>query len=208
MSDVVLSIDGLSFGYSERSLFVDWTAEFRPGVTWIVGDEGSGKTSLLKLIAGELPAVAGRFRIGGVLLPQSPAVPHPAVAWCDPLTDVFDNLTPLACFDRLRAGRNAFDAGLLEQHVEGFGLAPHLSKLLYQLSTGSRRKVFLAASLASGAPVTLLDQPFAALDDASARYLMTSLGRCAARPGRAWLVADHVRPAAPLALADTLELSR
>jgi ABC-type transport system involved in cytochrome c biogenesis ATPase subunit len=43
--------------------------------------------------------------------------------------------------------------------IDGFGLQPHLDKPLYMLSTGSKRKVWLSAALAAGAPLTLIDQP-------------------------------------------------
>ena len=56
---------------------------------------------------------------------------------------------------------------VLQHLIQAFELTPHLEKPLYMLSTGSKRKVWLAAAFASGAAVTLLDQPFAALDKAS-----------------------------------------
>lgn len=61
------------------------------------------------------------------------------------------------------------------EHVQGLGLAEHLHKPLYQLSTGTRRKLWLAAALASAAELTLIDEPFAALDGGSIRYLRQTL---------------------------------
>ena len=62
------------------------------------------------------------------------------------------------------------------------------------LSTGSRRKVWLAAAFASGAGLTLLDQPFAALDKASMGVINELLQKAAGHPERAWVVADYVAP--------------
>lgn len=206
MTSPVLSIEGLTFGYPERRLFVDWSAAFGPGVSWIVGGDGSGKTSLMKLIAGDLQAQAGRFNVNGVRLPDSSSGTRPEVAWFDPASDALDQVSALDLYERLRNDRPAFDASLLARHVDGFGLAPHLAKPLYQLSTGSRRKVFIAASLASGALVTLLDQPGAALDEASTRYLMKALAELSTPPGRAVLVCDHELPDAGLPLAAIVRL--
>ncbi len=205
MTSAVLSIEALTFGYPERPLFVDWSAAFAAGVTWIVGGDGSGKTSLMKLIAGELEAETGLFRIGGVLSPADGST-RPEVAWCDPQSVAFDAISPLALFDHLRTIRPAFDAEVLKRHLAGFGLMPHLAKPLYQLSTGSRRKVFMAASLAAGAPVTLLDQPDAALDEASARYLVAAVAAFSLDPGRALLVTDYDLPHTGLALAGVVRL--
>ena len=70
-------------------------------------------------------------------------------------------------------------------------MTTHLDKRLHMLSTGSRRKVMVAAALASGAAVTLLDQPFAALDRKSIRVIHGFLQEAAGHASRAWIVADH-----------------
>ena len=71
----------------------------------------------------------------------------------------------------------------------------HRHKRLNMLSTGSRRKVMVIAALASGATVTLLDQPFGGLDLASIRVIKEVLREAADHPNRAWLVADYEVPA-------------
>lgn len=78
--------------------------------------------------------------------------------------------------------------------IDDFGLAEHLGKPLYMLSTGSRRKVGLCQTLASPAPVLLIDQPVAALDPPSVRCLVAHLQRIGQLPGRAVVVADHESP--------------
>jgi energy-coupling factor transporter ATP-binding protein EcfA2 len=62
------------------------------------------------------------------------------------------------------------------------------------LSTGSKRKVWLAAALASGAAVTLLDEPFAALDQASINFVLELLADATEHPTRAWVMADYTAP--------------
>ncbi len=59
---------------------------------------------------------------------------------------------------------------------------------MFQLSTGSRRKVALAALLAAGCPLTLLDEPGAGLDAASLRHLRQALSEANADPARATIV--------------------
>jgi energy-coupling factor transporter ATP-binding protein EcfA2 len=73
------------------------------------------------------------------------------------------------------------------------------------LSTGSRRKVWLAAAFACGAPLTLLDEPFAALDQPSIRFVLSLLQAATTDPLRAWVLADYQAPPG-LALACVLEL--
>jgi energy-coupling factor transporter ATP-binding protein EcfA2 len=76
---------------------------------------------------------------------------------------------------------------------------------MYMLSTGSKRKVWVAAAFAAGAAHTLLDDPFAALDQPSIRFVLGLLQEVASDPMRAWLVADYQAPAG-LSLASVIDL--
>jgi ABC-type multidrug transport system ATPase subunit len=89
--------------------------------------------------------------------------------------------------------------------ITALQLTPHLDKRLNMLSTGSRRKVGLVAALASGATVTLLDQPFVSLDANSIRVLQEILRDTCQGPDRACLIADYETPA-HLTLAAVLQL--
>jgi ABC-type Mn2+/Zn2+ transport system ATPase subunit len=83
-----------------------------------------------------------------------------------------------------------------------------LPKPLYQLSTGSRRKVFLAAALVQPAPLTLLDQPFMALDRPSVDFLCACFRAWTHQPDRLLLIADYLPPQdVPLAFTLDLDLT-
>jgi len=81
----------------------------------------------------------------------------------------------------LRGDDADFDAAEWQALVDGFALTPHLDKPMYMLSTGSKRKVWLAAALASARALTLLDEPTGALDAASINCLMRALARISER---------------------------
>ncbi len=106
-----------------------------------------------------------------------------------------DALTPPEHAAALQRAQPLFDMAAWRQHAEGLGLGPHLHKPLYQLSTGTRRKVGLAAALASSSALTLLDEPTGALDGPSIAYLLRALAALAAHPTRAVLVASSDVPA-------------
>lgn len=190
-----MQIQDLSFAWpGQPPLFSGLSFTVSPGVTWLGGDEGAGKTTLLHLMAGELRPQAGKLHANG------------DVFWVNPRADGCDALTPGPCFDRVAQQHPALDRALLDDLVRELDLTPHLAKRLDMLSTGSRRKVWLAAAFASGAALTLLDQPFAALDKASIGLVTELLQEAATHPSRAWVVADYVRPAGvPLAGAINLD---
>jgi ABC-type multidrug transport system ATPase subunit len=203
---IVLQAHGLGFGFPKQpALFTDWSLEIPPGVTWVGGDESTGKTTLLRLLAGELPAQSGTVQVNGMVLADQAKAYRSQVFWVDPRTQAFDALTPQAYWDGLRRQYPAFADELLADLTAGFALEPHLAKSLYMLSTGTKRKVFLAAAFASGVALTLLDEPFAALDKASIHLVLEWLQDAALHPTRAWVVADYVAPHG-VALAETIAL--
>jgi ABC-type transport system involved in cytochrome c biogenesis ATPase subunit len=188
----LLIVQGLRYGWpGQPALFDDLDIEVGPGLTWLTGDDGCGKSSLLALIAGALPAQAGHLRVAGHEWQQDPAAYRRQVFWIDPQTDAHDALPAAAFLDSLSAHWPHLSGVALADLVDGFALGEHLPKPLYMLSTGSRRKLWLTAAFAAGAPLTLIDQPFAALDAASVAFLGELLQDVSGHPARAWLVADH-----------------
>ena len=175
---------GLTCRLGDRTLFDGWSGQMAPGLHWVCGDEGVGKTTLLRLFAGELAAQAGQIQRPG------------KVFWVDPRTTAFDQVVVRDLLAQLLApfliADPTADLGGVPAWADALDLSPHLDKPLYMLSTGSRRKVWLVAALASGAPVTLLDQPCAALDKASERVFWGLLAEVLpAQPQRVWVLADY-----------------
>lgn len=202
---VALQADGLCFSYPQRTLFENWSARIGPGVTLVQGGDGRGKSTLLRLFAGELAAAAGQLQINGIDLNRQRAAYRQQVFWVDPRSEACDQMTVRAYFASVSERHRGFEPQALLDLVAGWSLAPHLDKRLYMLSTGSRRKVWLAAAFASNALVTLLDDPFAALDGASIAYLLTLLERTASDPARAWILTHYAAPG-QVALAATINL--
>lgn len=149
------------------------------GLVAVSGEEGTGKTRLLRWLAGESDAQLGQ-------------IPRPDGLWLDLSLPGQDELTPREVWNTLRQRCPRWDPALHEDLAQAFRLQPHLGKKLSMLSTGSRRKVALVALLAAGATVTCLDQPFAALDGPSARVVREFLADMADHPSRTWVVADYV----------------
>ena len=113
------------------------------------------------------------------------------VFWLDLSLPDQDSQTLDQIWTTLRQSCPLWNAPLQQDLIEALSLSPHLAKTLSMLSTGSRRKVALVGLLASGATVTCLDQPFAALDAASIRVIRDFLLDVADHPTRTWVVADY-----------------
>ncbi len=194
-NEPMLRARGLGFGWPGHRLFHRLDLDIPPGVSLVTGDDGCGKSSLLRLLAGELAAETGTLSVQGVQLDAAPEAYRQQVFWIDPQTDAHDAISATDFLDRLSRAHPHVCSEVLPDLLAGFALTPHLHKPLYMLSTGSKRKVWLSAAFAAGAPVTLIDQPFAALDGPSMRLVGELLQEAAGHPSRAWVIADHQAPA-------------
>ena len=61
----LLSVDALDFGYPQCNVFQGFSLRCNAGLVLVCGDESTGKTTLLRLLAGELAAQKGRVVVGG-----------------------------------------------------------------------------------------------------------------------------------------------
>ena len=193
----VLTVDGLRFHYpGQAALFADWSSRIGPGITLVRGGESRGKTTLLRLLAGALAAQTGDLQINGISLGHQAAAYRRQVFWTDTRSDAFDQVSPLDYLASLGSRYPAFDPDGVAPLLAALSLDEHQHKPLYMLSTGSKRKVWLAGAFASAAAVTLLDDPFSALDQASIRWVIERLAQEAAQRNhqRAWLIADYAAP--------------
>jgi ABC-type multidrug transport system ATPase subunit len=186
----LLSVHQLTHG-PIQNLTHQWPA----GVSWVCGDEGCGKTTLLRLLAGDVPPTLGTV-----------STPAGGVFWANLQDAVHDPTNVNVCLTALRQRYPNWQEDLQHDLTDALGMTPHLDKRLNMLSAGSRRKVTLIAALASGATVTLLDQPFAALDTVSIQLVLDFLHEASDHTKRAWIVADYEVPH-DLRLADVLNLS-
>lgn len=169
MTDHVLQVSGLQFAYpgGDSPLFADWSASFPPGVSFVAGGDGRGKTTLLRLLAGDLPAQGGRLSVRDTDLGTQAARYRQQVFWADARAPAWDAMSPHQVRQTLAKAYPQMSADRFDALMAPLYLSEHLHKQMFMMSTGTRRKVLLAAGFASGATVLLLDSPFAALDKPS-----------------------------------------
>jgi ABC-type multidrug transport system ATPase subunit len=160
----------------------------------------------VQLLAGAISPGAGDLALSGANLAREPGRYRQNLAWYDPKDKVFDALTVAEFFERVRQNHSDFSPSDLDDLVAGLSLQEHLHKPIYMLSTGTRRKVFMTATLASGAKLVLLDDPFAALDMQSIQFLKKCLSDRARHPSRACVITLHEVPH-DLEVTDTLDLN-
>ena len=153
----------------------------------VLGPNGGGKSTLFRVLLGELRPLRGSFRrpprLGFVPQTERSRLDYPVSALDVALMGTLSRVPwwrPVARRER----RAALAA------VERVGLAALADEQFGELSGGQRQRVLVARALVQEAPVLLLDEPFSGVDQTSAELLERLLAHLAAE-GRGLLVATH-----------------
>lgn len=182
-----IAVDGVSLRIEQGEVYA------------LVGPNGAGKSSLIKAICARLPLAGGAISVGGAPAGAPDARRRIGVAPQRPA--LYDRLTArenIACFARL-AGLKAADAkaraedALSLARLDGLGEA-----LAGRLSGGQRQRINIAAAVAHGPALAILDEPAAALDRDGVEGVNALIEKLAAR-GVGVLLVTH-----DLAQADLL----
>ncbi len=162
-------------------LFTDINLTFGPERTGIVGRNGTGKSSLLRLIAGDLRPADGQVRISGTMaMMRQNAMEHPG----DTIADLFGEGSALDLLERAEAGLAEADElaeadwtlpARIEAALLRCGLATEPQTLVATLSGGQRSRAALAALIHGEPDFLLLDEPTNNLDGDGRRTVIDLL---------------------------------
>lgn len=187
----MIRIDSLTHRYSgQKGLALDaFSLDIAEGaITGVIGPNGSGKTTLFKALAGRLAPTSG-----AVLVDGEPASREDLVARCLYVGDDKDLLPVPAKGALLYARlRPTWDEALFARLATRFDLK--LKGSLARRSQGQRALFTTALALASGAPITLLDEPTGSLDVPTRLALAEEIIRVSAEAegARTILVSSHL----------------
>lgn len=193
----VLEVDSVGKRFGRRDVLHAASLRAAAGaVTFLVGRNGCGKTTLLRLATGFLPLESGFVRFDGVMYSR-PRLHHLArlgvlyIPDRDVLSNAFSVRAQVECMWR-QLGRA--DGGMTWEAVcETVGLTALGDHRPNALSAGERRRAEMALSLARNPRCLLVDEPFRHLAPADAAIVHTTLRTLAGR-GCAVVVTGHEVP--------------
>ena len=194
-ADVVRALDGLSLSIAPDELVA------------LYGPSGTGKTTLLNIVAALLTPDRGRVCVGGrdvTALSAREAARYRRLE-LGYVSQSLDLLPGVSAIDN--AALKLFDMriGVREAHrrvaslMERLGIGGRLTHRAEELSHGERQRVLIARALATGPRLVLADEPTGSLDTARSREVLTLLARVCHEDGVAALLATHDPQAAGFA---------
>ena len=198
---MVISLSQLSVGYTlSHPVISDINLELRSGqLAYLIGENGIGKSTLLKTLTGFLPKLKGSLLLGNrdiesfsqrelarqvsIVLTQKPDVQNLTIEEIIGL-----GRSPYTgFFGRLRAE----DRKVVDDAIATMGIEKLRGRMIQTLSDGERQKVMIAKALAQETSIILLDEPTAFLDFPSKAETFQSLQRMAHERDKLILLSTH-----------------
>ncbi|MBK1698170.1 ATP-binding cassette domain-containing protein [Rhodovibrio salinarum] len=186
MSAAALSVDGLEKRFGQRGdpALAALTAQAKTGqITGVIGPDGAGKTTLMRLLAGLLSPSSGTIRIAGTAHPT----PLGTLGYMPQQFGLYTDLSVqqnLDLYADLQGVQKQARAERFDQLLSFTGLGPFTDRLAGQLSGGMKQKLGLACVLIRRPKVLLLDEPSVGVDPLSRRELWDMV-RAVAQDGMA-----------------------
>ena len=192
MSDWLFAVEGLDKRFGDRVLFKDASLGLEAGSGYVlVGPNGSGKTTFLRMLCGLLSADDGSGQVLGYdVIRESEAIKR-EVGYMTQRFSFWEDLSIEENLDfvaRMYAVKNRRDA--VRQSLDELGLAQRKTQLAGQLSGGWKQRLALAACLIHRPKLLLLDEPTAGVDPKARRDFWEEIHRLAAE-GLTFLITTH-----------------
>ena len=204
-----VELQHITIGYGHRVLLEDVSAAIGGGrLVALLGRNGTGKSTLLRAVAGLEAPLSGGIRLCGRLLSATPA--HELAQVVSFVTTEKVRIANLASRDGVGLGRAPYTdwLGRLrpgDRALNLVGMGGFADKPMDRLSDGEAQRVMIARALAQDTPVILLDEPTAFLDMPNRYELCTLLRRLAHDEGKCIFFSTHELDIA-LTLCDAVAL--
>ncbi|PLP28839.1 multidrug ABC transporter ATP-binding protein, partial [Klebsiella pneumoniae] len=177
MSETVIALNGLSrrFPGMDRPAVAPLTCTIRAGyVTGLVGPDGAGKTTLMRMLAGLLKPDEGRASVIGFDPLKDDSALHAVLGYMPQKFGLYEDLTVmenLTLYADLRSVTGEARKKIFDRLLEFTSLGPFTERLAGKLSGGMKHKLGLACTLVGDPKVLLLDEPGVGVDPISRREL-------------------------------------
>lgn len=169
----MISIDNISFEYGPKAIFNHLSLNMpNKGLVTIIGPNGCGKSTLMKLISGDLKPSKGEILIDGLHISDIKVLQLARkLAYC---RQNIQSEFPMACLDYILLGRRPFkarfedysqaDFDMVELMIKKTESSAFIESKLNELSGGERQRINFTKILTQDTPIMIFDESFSAMD--------------------------------------------
>jgi sodium transport system ATP-binding protein len=190
-----LAAEGLTKQFDSVTAVDNVSLEVHSGeIVGLLGPNGAGKTTMLRMLAGILTPTSGCVAINGLDLHAHPLEAKQGIGFLSGDTQLYQRLTSrevLRYFGRLYGMADGVLNRRIDQLVDELEITSFADRPCRTLSSGQKQRANIARAFLHQPGVLLLDEPTAALDVISGRFLTEAIRRERAS-GRAVLVSTHL----------------
>lgn len=189
----MILFDGASRWYGQVIGLNDVSCEIRPGVTALLGMNGAGKTTMMRLVTGQMRPTTGTVTVFGDDAFANPNVLK-RIGYCPDIDNFYEYLTGRQMVYTMGryAGMSHSKATIrAEEMLERVGMADRADKPILGFSKGMRQRIKLAQAMLHEPDIILLDEPLNGLDPIGRREFMDLL-HTLSEEGKTILVSSHI----------------
>ncbi|GHT36651.1 ABC transporter ATP-binding protein [Planctomycetales bacterium] len=180
----MITISHLVKRFGKTTAVDDVSVQFQAGrITGVVGPDGAGKTTLIRLLAGLLEPSGGTLSAFGLDTVKDSAALREILGYMPQRFGLYEDLTVkenLELYAEMRGMDNAFRKERFDELLHFTGLESFTKRLAGKLSGGMKQKLGLACSLLNKPKLLLLDEPSVGVDPISRRELWKIVKQLAA----------------------------
>lgn len=199
-SDICITLDAVGFHYGDLSVLENITTQIPQGdFVGIIGPNGGGKTTLLKIILGLLTPDSGEVKIFGHSVAE--AKEHFEIGYVPQHIAQLNFSFPTTVLEVVRSGLTRrrgvghfltkSDTAVARETLALVGIADLADRPLDELSGGQRQRVFIARALAGSPRLLILDEPTAGVDSNSEKQLEVLLADLNKKQGMTIITVSH-----------------
>lgn len=170
-----LEVSKLNISFDKMTVIDDFNATFYNGIYQIKGENGSGKSSLLKTFCGIYPIQSGEIYLHNINLQREPEKAKRLLYFVPDKPEVYTFITGIEFLKMLAQIKKSSLNNDLYMWLKNINLEPHLASTFSSMSLGTQRKFLISGMFIASPKVILLDEPFNGLDSDTTEKLKKKL---------------------------------